>query len=139
MRLLESLLFGALALPSACGGRADSSDRDPSASGGTSAATGGAASVDEPRACETHDDCRRCVYAKAPASGADCESALGCCGGPVMNIATCSANEAAFRAQCSDRSYEPPQCPCILPGPCDDGTPATIGCRAAQCGFGCDQ
>jgi hypothetical protein len=129
-----------------CGGRADSPEDEARASGGSpgttgsAAATGGAASTDDPHACSADEHCKRCLYAQPPTRVDECAASLGCCGGPVMNVSTCDANEAAFRTQCSERTYEPRVCPCISPGLCEpDGTPPVVGCHDGLCRYGCDE
>jgi hypothetical protein len=139
-RLCRAVLFWGFPLLSGCGGRADSSERDPHASGGSAAATGGAPSTDDPHACTADEDCTRCLYVQSPTRVDDCAASLGCCGGAVMKVATCDANEAAFRIQCSERKYDPPVCPCISPGLCEpDGTSPVVGCHDGLCGLGCDR
>jgi hypothetical protein len=103
-----------------------------SATGGVTS-TGGATSTTEIRACASDDDCVRCEYATAPSSPDQCDNALGCCGGPVMNKQTCAVNQTAWDANCAGRGYTVPMCPCIACG----GDPFPT-CRNGQCGmWGC--
>jgi hypothetical protein len=101
------------------------------ARGGTPG-SGGSGSAGIDRTCTTDDDCLQCIYASAPGDPDQCENALGCCGGPVMNRTACAINEAAWKANCSNRGFEPPICPCILCGPmgpsCKDGKCGYWGC-----------
>ena len=98
-----------------------------------STSTGGAGAQSDEHACASDDDCLQCEYATAPADPDQCENALGCCGGPVMNRWTCAVNQAAWEANCSGRGYKAPVCPCIA---CPGVTAPT--CWQGKCGlWGC--
>ena len=90
---------------------------------------GSGGTTDNDRSCAVDDDCLQCVYASAPENPDQCEHALGCCGGPVMNRTTCAINEAAWKTNCADRGFEPPICPCIF---CTEMTPT---CKNGACGI----
>jgi len=99
------------------------SNRGTTATGGTTS-TGG--STNAGLACTRDDECDKCVYSTAPTTLAQCEGALACCGGPVMNKATCAKNQAAWESNCANRGYTVPLCPCIACGldsraECHDG------------------
>jgi hypothetical protein len=102
------------------------------ATGGTTS-TGASAPTSNDRACTSDDDCVQCVYATAPNNPDQCEKALGCCGGPVMNKPACATNQAAWQANCSNRGYTAPVCPCIIP--CSG--PSLLTCRNGECGYWC--
>jgi hypothetical protein len=114
------------------GGQGGSGMGGAPATGGITVAGGttgtGGSSVEDARACTTDDDCLQCVYATAPNDTGECENALGCCGGPVMNQTACAKNKAAWQAHCADRGYTPPICPCIVCG-------GPLGCRNGRCGY----
>lgn len=98
----------------------------------TTGGTTGGSSND--RTCTADSDCLQCVYAMTPGNPDQCEGALGCCGGPVMNKTACATNEAAWQAHCSNRGYEVPICPCIVPCGWDSGP----SCRNGVCGYWCN-
>jgi hypothetical protein len=104
-----------------------------SATGGATS-TGGSGATSNDRRCERDEDCVQCVYASAPSNPDQCEGALGCCGGPVMNQKACASNEVAWQAKCSGRAYTIPVCPCIIP--CSGEN--RITCRDGKCGYWCD-
>jgi hypothetical protein len=95
--------------------------------------TGGTGSASNDRGCTSDDDCVQCVYASTPGSPDQCEGALGCCGGPVMNRVACARNEAAWQANCANRGYTVPVCPCIIPCPGD----SPLRCENGECGYFC--
>ncbi len=97
--------------------------------GGT-ASTGESAPPTDDRACAGDDDCVQCIYATAPSNPDQCENALGCCGGPVMNKTVCATNQAAWQVNCSNRGYTVPSCPCTV---CSGVIPPT--CRNGECGL----
>ena len=107
----------------------------PLVTGGTStggtASTGGASSTIDIRACLADSDCTQCVYITAPSNSGECDHALGCCGGQVMNKETCTANQAAWEANCSGQGYSPPDCPCIIDLGC------SFSCKSDECGYWC--
>jgi hypothetical protein len=117
-------------------GRSDGMGGSPlsgaAATGGTTS-TGGSAQAGGDRACTSDDDCVQCVYATAPGSPDQCENALGCCGGPVMNQKVCGAHEAAWQANCSNPGYTVPICPCIMPCTGDN----LLTCENGECGYYC--
>jgi hypothetical protein len=117
--------------PSGMGGSAGS-DATTTMSGISS--TGGSGSSENVRACSSDEDCVRCIYATTPSSTDECQGALGCCGGPVVNKSVCDTNEAAWQAHCANRGYVVPVCPCIIP--CTGGNQPT--CRSGQCGIWCN-
>lgn len=97
--------------------------------GGTPS-TGGSAATGNTRACTSDSDCTQCTYIAAPTNSNDCDGALGCCGGQVMNISTCAANQAAWEANCANRGYTFPNCPCL-----SCGFNCKLSCLNGQCGF----
>lgn len=101
------------------------------ATGGTTTGTDARPPADD-GACSRDDECIRCVYLSAPANSSECEQALGCCGGPVMNQTACELHKTAWNAYCAGRGYSAPNCPCIA---CTGDTPV---CKNGQCGLsGC--
>jgi hypothetical protein len=98
---------------------------------GLTTGAGGSAPANNDRACTRDDDCVQCVYATTPTDPDQCEGALGCCGGPVMNKPACAVNQAAWQANCSNRGYAVPVCPCIIP--CS----SLLACRNGECGYWC--
>jgi hypothetical protein len=103
-----------------------------SATGGTSLLDASTPEIDT-RACLTAIECTQCPYATAPTDSSECEDALGCCGGPVMNKETCNANQVAWNTYCSGLGLTAPICPCI--NPCSDTIPCSPTCSHGQCGF----
>lgn len=100
------------------------------ASGGSAgAAAGGSA---DPLSCTQDTDCRLCLYTTAPTDIDECEGSLACCGGQVMNDATCAVNQAAFQSFCSGQDVSPPLCPCVRAS-----TDCALACRGGECGFYC--
>jgi hypothetical protein len=100
-----------------------------SGTGGSDSGSDGATSNGNGRACTRDSDCTQCVYTAAPTSANQCDGVLGCCGGQVMNTTTCSANQAAWNANCSSQGYAIPSCPCVACGNC------SLGCSHGECGF----
>ena len=81
--------------------------------GGT-AATGEVTSTFDAGPCLADSDCVQCVYVTAPSNSGECANATVCCGGKLLNQATCTANQAAWEANCSGQGYHLPVCTCIL-------------------------
>ncbi|HTQ03053.1 MAG TPA: hypothetical protein VMI54_04325 [Polyangiaceae bacterium] len=138
------LVLAAVVALFGCGGRSSRSDPSSSstaaagtATGGTDASGGapgmasGGATGDE-RSCAIDADCTQCIYVTVPATAADCGSALGCCGGVVVNQATCAVHQAAFQSLCAGQNVSPPICPCVL-----GGEDCGVSCVEGECGFGC--
>jgi hypothetical protein len=141
MRLLTFSLCGLMGL--ACTYRTDLADGQGGMGGSTLTAaattggttsTGGSGATSNDHACTADGDCTQCVYATTPGNPQECEGALGCCGGPVMNKTACATNEAAWQAHCSNRGYEVPMCPCIVPCGGESGP----SCRNGMCGYWCN-
>jgi hypothetical protein len=76
--------------------------------GGTS--NGGTSSGNQ---CTTVSDCTACAYPTAPQKPADCYCAS--CATTVLSKTTCSANQAAWTAQCSAMPRPCPAIACIAP------------------------
>ena len=144
-RLVTGAILWSVVL-TGCGGQIDTASGTTSsttggatATGGTSATggaytggnspAGGASSTIDIRACLTDSDCTQCLYITAPSNPNQCDDALGCCGGQVMNTTTCATNQAAWEANCSGYGYTIQGCPCISCGTC------TLGCKNGECGF----
>ena len=104
-----------------------------STSTGGATSTGGTEAASNDRACRSDNDCVQCVYASTRNNPDQCEGALGCCGGPVMNATACARNEAAWQANCANRGYTVPVCPCIVLCP-GDSPPE---CENGECGYYC--
>ena len=112
------------------GGTAGTGTGGAIATGGTTS-TGGSA-VRNDRSCTSDDDCVQCLYISTPSNPDECSDlGLGCCGGQVMNQTACATNETAWHANCSNGSYAPFPCPCIVP--CGDSPT----CKNGECGFWC--
>ncbi len=128
-----------------CGGKTDAAHGTTSPSAGGTSATGGVSAIGgtittggnasrltsttDVGACSTDSDCTQCVYITAPSNSSECPNALGCCGGQVMNQATCTANYGAWEANCSGQGYTIPICPCVA------RLNNTISCKNGECGF----
>ena len=102
-----------------------------SPSTGGIASAGGTTSILDGRTCTSDSDCAQCAYVLAPSNTDDCANALACCGGPVLNKTTCTANYNAWVANCSAQSSAVQQCPCIG---CAGGT---ITCTNGECSYSC--
>jgi cysteine-rich repeat protein len=142
---------------SAQGGAAGGSNT--AAQGGTagrSSPAGDGSALADPDTCTSDADCAWCIWKTTPTDSDQCIDQY-CCGGSVLSVSRCEANQAAWAIHCPGQAPQAGSCPCValcqyqvvacLGGRCGlacppkdagaaDATFATDGERAPYCGDG---